>query len=159
MTSTATALTIEPTTWDDPRVVALRAAMDAEIGPRYAHLAGHAGPPPVDVADVLATFVALADGEPVGTAALKRTGPFAEVKRVFVHAHGRRLGVASALLAAVEDAARDAGYTVAHLQTGFLQPEAQRTYERNGWHAVAPFGPYEGDTAVSRCYAKALTPA
>ncbi|WP_165350529.1 LLM class flavin-dependent oxidoreductase [Xylanimonas protaetiae] len=154
--ATVSGATVERTTWDDPRVAALREAMDAEIGPRYADVLRNVAPPPLDVADVVAVFLATVDGEPVATASLKRTGAFAEVKRVFVHAHGRRRGLASALLRAVEDEARALGYAAAHLQTGFRQPEAQRLYEREGWRQVPPFGPYAGDTVVSVTYAKPL---
>ncbi|WP_156322471.1 GNAT family N-acetyltransferase [Leucobacter musarum] len=142
--------------WADPRVVALHEAMSAEVGPRYAESIGQRAPVPVDAADIVATVLALRNGEPVGTAALKCTGEFAEVKRVFVHAHGRRLGFASRLLRAVEDHAAALGYRVVHLQTGFRQPDAIALYEREGWRAVERFGPYDDDAVVSRCFAKDL---
>ncbi|MGW2093553.1 LLM class flavin-dependent oxidoreductase [Promicromonospora sukumoe] len=156
--TTSPTITLVRAGWNDPRVVALRAAMDAEVAPRYADVPRGEGPPPVDVADVVATVLALAGDEPVGTAALKRTGTYAEVKRVFVAPAGRNRRLGARLLAAVEHVAREAGYAEVHLQTGYLQPDAHRLYEREGWRPVAPFGPYEKDTVISRCYAKSLTP-
>ncbi|MFI8524088.1 LLM class flavin-dependent oxidoreductase [Promicromonospora sukumoe] len=156
--TTSPTVTLVRAGWNDPRVAALRAAMDAEVAPRYADAPRGEGPPPVDVADVVATVLALAGDEPVGTAALKRTGAHAEVKRVFVAPAGRNRRLGARLLAAVEQVAREAGYAEVHLQTGYLQPDAHRLYEREGWRPVAPFGPYEKDTVISRCYAKSLTP-
>jgi alkanesulfonate monooxygenase SsuD/methylene tetrahydromethanopterin reductase-like flavin-dependent oxidoreductase (luciferase family)/GNAT superfamily N-acetyltransferase len=147
---------IERTAWLDPRIVAMRDAMDAEVQPLYADLRADAPRIPVDEADILVTLVALAGGEPVGTAALKRTGPFGEVKRVFVTRAGRRLGIATTLMRAIEREAAGLGYRELFLQTGRRQPEAMALYEREGWIPVAPFGPYESDTLLSRCYVKPL---
>jgi hypothetical protein len=53
---------IEPVTWDDPRAVTLRAAMDEEMRPRYADR--HGATPPtrmkVDPADLIVTLIAAA---------------------------------------------------------------------------------------------------
>ena len=148
---------IERADWSDPRVVAFREQMDAEIQPRYAHLRHLAPRVEVDPATVLVTLVATrSDGEPVGTVALKRTGAFGEVKRLFVHDRGRRLGVARALMGAIEQAAREEGFREAFLQTGSEQPQAMALYEREGWIPVVPYGPYAGDTVLSRCYVKDL---
>src|SRR6478609_3257392 len=74
---------IERVDWHDPRAVALRAAMDDEIGPRYA--ADVAGFDPdalaavsralaIDPDDLVATLIATVDGVPAGHAALRRLG-------------------------------------------------------------------------------------
>ena len=151
---------IEHTSWDDPRVADLREEMTRELHPRYADLIDvRPGPPPVvDIGDIAVTLLALIDGRPVATTALKRTGSLAEVKRVFVKPDARRRGLASLLLDAIEDEARHLGYAEIHLQTGARQPEAMDLYVRQGWWPVEPFGPYAEDQQVSRCYAKALTP-
>lgn len=147
---------IERTGWDDPRIVRMRDEMDAEVQPLYADLRDLVPRVGVDPADILVTLVAVRDGDPIGTAALKRTGPYGEVKRVFVREAGRRLGVATALMDEIEAAARELGFRELFLQTGVRQPKAMALYEREGWAPVAPFGPYEGDTVLSRCYAKPL---
>lgn len=74
------------TGWDDPRAVALREAMDADLTPRYAHLreqrrrlALAAAPGGLRTAptarEVLVAWVALDGDRPVATASLRRLGP------------------------------------------------------------------------------------
>jgi alkanesulfonate monooxygenase SsuD/methylene tetrahydromethanopterin reductase-like flavin-dependent oxidoreductase (luciferase family)/GNAT superfamily N-acetyltransferase len=145
--------------WDGPEAAELRRQMDAELHPRYADLfVGRDAPPAVDVAAIVLTLVAF-DGElPVGTASLKRTDGFWEVKRVFVAETHRRQNLAARLLTAVEQRAAERGITDLVLQTGLRQPEAIALYEREGWLLIPPFGPYATDTEISRCFAKPLSP-
>ena len=165
-------LTWERTTWEDPRGAALRAAMDAEIGPRYASLRGDAPPPGRpsgdDVACVLLALVADADGEEPAVAAetvaaavaatgtLRRLPDRWEVKRLFIDAGHRRLGLASALLARIEDVAREHGAQELFLQTGNRQPEAIALYERNGWERTEVYAPYDPADGISVCFRKGL---
>ncbi|MGO2152055.1 MAG: LLM class flavin-dependent oxidoreductase [Microbacterium gubbeenense] len=147
---------ITRTHWFDERVTAFRDQMDAEIQPSYAHVRDQVPRVEVDTDTILVTLIATSGGEPVGTVALKRTGDFGEVKRLFVHERGRRLGVAVALMTAIEQAASEEGFRELFLQTGSEQPQAMALYEREGWIPVTPFGPYAGDTILSRCYVKNL---
>ncbi|MGO2791211.1 GNAT family N-acetyltransferase, partial [Microbacterium gubbeenense] len=147
---------ITRTDWFDEHVTAFRDQMDAEIQPRYAHVRDQVPRVEVDTDTILVTLIATSGGEPVGTVALKRTGDFGEVKRLFVHERGRRLGVAVALMTAIEQAASEEGFRELFLQTGSEQPQAMALYEREGWIPVTPFGPYAGDTILSRCYVKNL---
>ena len=62
-----------------------------------------------------------------------------EIKRMYVVPAARRTGVARALLAALEDAARGLGYTTARLDTGPRQPHAQDFYLASGYRPVANF--------------------
>ena len=62
-----------------------------------------------------------------------------EIKRMYVVPHARRGGVARALLAALEDAARSMGYRIARLDTGSRQPHAQALYEASGYRRVTNF--------------------
>jgi GNAT superfamily N-acetyltransferase len=159
-------LTWERTTWEDPRGAALRAAMDAEIGPRYASLRGDAPPPGRpsgdDVACVLLALVTDADGEESAEAAVAATGTLRrlpdrwEVKRLFIDAGHRRLGLASALLARIEDVAREHGAQELFLQTGNRQPEAIALYERNGWERTEVYAPYDPADGISVCFRKGL---
>ncbi len=146
------------TAWEDPRAEALRDAMDAEMGVRYA-----------DVEDVfstlvmppgtawLTTWVALVGEEPVATATLRwlgeGAGRLAEVKKVYVAPAGRRRGLASQALRQVEATARSLGVDRLHLHTGSLQPEAIALYEREGWEQVPVFAPYDV-LPVSVCFTK-----
>ncbi|WP_196073054.1 LLM class flavin-dependent oxidoreductase [Nakamurella alba] len=151
---------LETLAWTSPEASGLRDAMDAELRPRYADLIrdAAAAPAPVDPTQILFTLVVLAGAEPVATTSLKWTDGFAEIKRVYVAADHRRAGLAWRLLAEAGDRARALGIAELVLQTGFRQPEAMALYERSGWRAVPPFGPYEADTVVSRCYALRLDP-
>lgn len=142
--------------------------MDAEIGPRYASLRGDAPPPGRpsgdDVACVLLALVAQADGEEAdgeepstaATGTLRRLPGRWEVKRLFIDADHRRLGLASALLARLEDAARELGARELFLQTGNRQPEAIALYERNGWERTAVYAPYDPLDGISVCFRKGL---
>ena len=62
-----------------------------------------------------------------------------EIKRMYVVPQARRAGVARALLAELEDAARDLGYRICRLDTGSRQPHAQAFYESVGYRRVGNF--------------------
>ena len=62
-----------------------------------------------------------------------------EIKRMYVVPGARGQGLARQLLHALEDAARALGYAVARLDTGPRQTQAQRLYEREGYHAIGNF--------------------
>nr|BFE62815.1 GNAT family N-acetyltransferase [Dactylosporangium thailandense] len=68
----------------------------------------------------------------------------AELKRMYVAPQFRGLGIAKALLRAVEDAAREAGRKRMWLETGTAQPEAIGLYERSGYARIEDFGHYKG---------------
>jgi GNAT superfamily N-acetyltransferase len=88
-----------------------------------------------------AFLVAFVGGEPVGSAGLRRRSEEeVEMKRLYVRAGHRRRGHARALLAAVEERARRAGYRRLVLETGDAQPEAVALYAAAGYTSVPPFG-------------------
>jgi GNAT superfamily N-acetyltransferase len=60
----------------------------------------------------------------------------AEIKRMYVRPEHRRRGRARQLLGALEQAARELGYTRVRLDTGPLQPEAAALYASAGYHAI-----------------------
>lgn len=151
-------LTVATVEWEHPDAVTLRAEMAAEVGPRYAELARSltTNPQGVDPADVHRTFVAYtASAEPVGHAGLRWNAGELEVKRMFVRPHYRGSGAAALLLATAEDAVRTRGLPRLILQTGHLQPEAVRFYERSGYHRIPIYPPYEC-LPLSNCFAKTL---
>jgi GNAT superfamily N-acetyltransferase len=85
-------------------------------------------------------LVGYRDGRPVCGGGLKRLPDgTCEIKRMYVAPEARRSGVARALLAALEDAARGLGYRTARLDTGERQPHAQAFYESSGYRRVANF--------------------
>lgn len=144
--------------WDDPDAEILRAEMSAEVGPRYAHLElASRGPSPISVdrATVHQTFVAYAGAEPVGHAAVRWNAGDLELKRMFVRPAYRGTGTATALLHAAEASVRAAGRPRIILQTGHLQPDAVRFYERSGYHRIPLFAPYHV-LPQSNCFARNL---
>lgn len=80
------------------------------------------------------------DGAPVCGGGIKRLPDgTCEIKRMYVVPRARRSGVARALLAALEDAARGLGYRVVRLDTGARQPHAIAFYEASGYRRVGNF--------------------
>ena len=63
----------------------------------------------------------------------------AEIKRMYVRPHARSQGVAAALLAALEDAARSLGYRSVRLDTGPKQVHALRLYRGAGFVEIEPY--------------------
>ena len=81
-----------------------------------------------------------AGGRVVGTVqlitALPENQPHrADVAKMLVHRDARRQGIAARLMAAVEQAAREVGKSVLVLDT-VTGSDAERLYQRAGWHAV-----------------------
>lgn len=62
-----------------------------------------------------------------------------EVKRLWVRPDLRRSGVATSLMDALEVKARELGYRILFLETGYEQPEALRFYPKHGWQRVEDF--------------------
>jgi GNAT superfamily N-acetyltransferase len=133
---------IVPAAWDDPDVQRLAADQQAEVRSRYDGK-GEPGTPP-SAADISVVLVARSDdGEALGCGALRvLAAGAAEVKRMYVAPAARGRGVATALLAELEDAARQRGWTTLRLETGPRQPEAIGLYSRAGYRPIAAFGAY-----------------
>ena len=89
--------------------------------------------------NVLTTFIGEMDGQPVGFACLRLVPhlqgdePYAELTDIYVDAPYRRHGVARALIARIEAAARDAGASEVVLITGFDNEGAQAAYRAVGY--------------------------
>lgn len=148
--------TIEERDWDDPAGRALRAAQRAELDSRYGSDDHEPGAAP-SAADIDVFLVATdADGRPVGCGALRRLDTTsAEVKRMYVEPGSRGSGVATAVLRALEEKARDRGWTTLRLETGPAQPDAIRFYEREGYRQIPLYGVYMGSD-LSLCYEREL---
>lgn len=95
-----------------------------------------------DLADIPGTFVeaggaflvAELDGNLVGMGGIRRDAEArAHVLRVRVHPATRRRGVGRALMAALEQRARDLGMWCMYLDTATNQPEAMAFYEGLGY--------------------------
>ena len=88
---------------------------------------------------VLTTFLGEMDGQPVGFACLRLVPhlqgdePYAELTDIYVDAPFRRQGVARALIAQVEAAARSAGGSDVVIITGFDNEGARAAYRAAGY--------------------------
>jgi len=88
---------------------------------------------------VLTTFIGALDGRPVGFACLRLIphlqgdAPYAELTDIYVDAPFRRQGVARALIARTEVAARAAGAGGVVIITGFDNERAQAAYRASGY--------------------------
>lgn len=89
--------------------------------------------------NVLTTFIGELDGQPVGFACLRLIPhlqgdePYAELTDIYVDAPFRRQGVARALIARVEVAARAGGACGLVIITGFDNESAQAAYRASGY--------------------------
>ncbi|WP_207426174.1 GNAT family N-acetyltransferase [Pedobacter sp. SYSU D00535] len=79
----------------------------------------------------------------------------AEVKRLFVNPYFRGLGVASGILDEIEAWAKELNFGRLMLETGELQEQAIKLFERHGFLVTDSFGPYIG-VAGSVCMAKRI---
>ena len=92
---------------------------------------------------VLTTFLGEMDGQSVGFACLRLVPhlqgdePYAELTDIYVDAPFRRHGVARALIAHVEAAARAAGASEVVIITGFDNEGARAAYRASGYAAWA----------------------
>jgi GNAT superfamily N-acetyltransferase len=80
------------------------------------------------------------EGTAVSVGGVKRLDDqTAEIKRMYVLPEARGRGAARALLAALEDAARELGYSRVRLDTGRDQPHARALYESAGYVEIADY--------------------
>ncbi|KQO61237.1 GNAT family N-acetyltransferase [Curtobacterium sp. Leaf261] len=167
-------ITIERVSWDDPRGVALRTAMDEDMHVRYARPADDPEPQhvtdardralAVDPAGVVASILAIDDGgQAVGHVAVRRLRTAIdgaaptdelEVKRLMVLETARGQRVATTLLDEAEVVAREDGAARLVLQTGDKQPEAVALYGKHGWRRIQNYEPYAAVMPFSLCFAK-----
>lgn len=144
---------------DDPRVAPLHLGLTEEYVARY-------GPSAHDemsrsARDEFAPphggfLVLTLDGETVAGGGFRRHDvETAELKRIWTHPRRRRLGLASRVLAEIEQAARRLGYHRLYLTTGPRQPEASGLYGSVGYRRV-PCRPAPADGRPALCFEKAL---
>lgn len=95
------------------------------------------------------------DTVPVGCGAIKQfDADRAEVKRMFVAAAQRGLGIASKILNELEDWAKELGYKKCILETGERQVEAVKLYHKCNYKRMSiNYGQYEG-VVNSLCFEK-----
>ena len=145
-----------------PEALVVLAAAEAELARRYGEGA--------DGAELLAErfeppqgsfLVALLEGRPVGGVGLRwiaeRTG---EVKRLWVAEELRRSGLATELMASIEERGRQLGMGLIELETGPRQPEAVAFYASRGWELVdelpVKVSDYPDAFRFLKCYDEAM---
>ena len=96
-------------------------------------------------------FVVLVDGPTTvaGGGFRRRDATTCEVKRMWTDPRFRRRGWAARVLGALEEAAREAGYTRLVLETGPRQPEAEALYAARGYDRIDAYGHYPEARAFS----------
>lgn len=150
-----TTTTISEVGVDHADAVKLRAAQRAEIAARYGDAAREPGRVP-SADDMSAFFLAYVEDIPAGCGGVLDLGDGSgEVKRMYVTPAHRGTGIAPQILEAIEEYSRTHGIARLMLETGVLQPDAMRFYEREGYTRIENYGPYAGDE-LSVCYAKPL---
>lgn len=139
-------LAVRPCPFDEQPAAALVDAMRAEMAALYDGLNIDNANMPKAGADELGPpgglFIVGFDeqGRPVCCGGIKRLPDgTCEIKRMYVVPEARDRGVARALLEALEDKARELGYTVARLDTGPRQPKAERMYRNAGYRQIHNF--------------------
>jgi GNAT superfamily N-acetyltransferase len=101
--------------------------------------------------------VAYQEGQPVGCGAIKpyEAPGTVEVKRMWVDPAQRGHGIATTVLTALEDWARELGFARCILETGIKQPEAIALYHKTGYARMPNYGQYL-NVENSVCFEKAL---
>ena len=92
-----------------------------------------------------ALWVALADGEVVGSVAFRDLGDGAlELKRMYLRREARGRGLGKRLLATALDYARESGADVVRLDTSERMETARHLYEAHGFVRVPGYAPRQG---------------
>jgi pimeloyl-ACP methyl ester carboxylesterase/GNAT superfamily N-acetyltransferase len=143
--------------FDSPASAALIADYVAEIRAMYPDWTPDV-PPRMTARDVEPPggrwLVAYRGAQPVGAAGLKRLDAHtAEIKRVYVAPEARGMGVARALLARLEEIARDVGYTTLRLDTGAKQAASVALFTSSGYEPIAD---YNGNPVAAHWFEKRL---
>jgi putative acetyltransferase len=108
------------------------------------------------IATIKYVVIAYENESPVGCGALKEyeTG-IMEIKRMFVSPEQRGKGIASLILAELEQWTKELGFTTCILETGKKQHEAIALYTKCGYTVMENYGQYAG-VASSVCFEKKL---
>ena len=139
-------LTIQPEPPDQPDVIPLIEALDAQMTALYPPQSNHL----LDIAalsDPAVTFLVVRDErEAIGCGALLRDPRgWGEVKRMVVRPDRRGRGIGRRVLAALEAVARSARLPLLRLETGIHNADALALYRGAGFVECEAFGDYRPD--------------
>lgn len=111
------------------------------------------------ITDIKQALVAYDRGAPIGCGAIKEIEPgVMEVKRMYVPPQHRGKGIATKILSALEQWAKELSYKKCVLETGKRQPEAIELYKKNGYRIISNYGQYAG-VENSICFEKVVSSA
>ena len=106
--------------------------------------------------DIKHVVVAYKDQQAVGCGAIKSyDANTMEVKRMYVNDDHRKCGIGAAILKELEKYALDLDITRLILETGNMQPDAIRLYQRSGYTIIDNYDLYK-DMDNSICFQKRL---
>lgn len=135
----------------DPEAQPLLAGLTEEYDTRYGENPEMSRAGEADFLPPSGLFLVLMDG-PVTVAGggfRRHDDSTCEVKRMWTSPGYRRQGLATRVLAALEDAAAEAGYKRLILETGPRQPEAEAMYTARGYSRIGFYGHYSEAIAFS----------
>ena len=148
-------LTTVRTNSDNPQFIKLVAALDAYLaitdGDEHAFYSQYN-----KIDKIKHVVIAYENEIPVGCGAIKEfAADSMEVKRMFTSPEGRKKGVATTILSALEKWAAELGYKKCVLETGIRQADAVSLYQKCGYQSIPNYGQYIGvDNSV--CFEKEL---
>ncbi len=149
-------LTLNRTNSSDADFITLVSLLDAELteidGAEHSFYAQY------NKIDKINHVIVAYDGTaPIACGAIKKMDDNSmEVKRMYTVKAFRGKGIASQVLAELENWANELSYASCVLETGIRQPDAIRLYTKNGYTPVPNYGQYKG-VENSRCFAKQLS--
>ena len=147
---------ITPERPDTADAILLITELEAQLDPLYPRESRHGLSVEQLLAQDVAFFLLLANGEPAGCGGVKLfASEYGEVKRMYVRPRFRGSGFAKAMLVYLADFTRAQGVGLLRLETGIHQHEAIRLYEGFGFRRIGPFGDYREDP-LSLFYEKPL---
>jgi putative acetyltransferase len=160
----STPIVIRPERPDHPEVRLLLGQLDAYLATLYRAEENHILDEQALLAPEVSFVVAEREGRIVGCGAVRRMPgdeetdhePYGEIKRMMVEPTQRGQGLGVQLMHALESVLQAHRVERALLETGALQREAVRLYERCGYRQRRPFGGYP-DNGLSLFYEKALS--
>jgi len=125
-----------------PEAIALLQGRDEEVSALYTPEQSFRIPIGKHVRADVIFLMARENGIAVGCGALQLHSGYGELKSMYVIPSARGKRLAQALVSALEDLARERGFSEAKLETGIYSPAAIRTYERAGYARCERFGDY-----------------
>ena len=144
---------------DSTDAVVLITELEALLDPLYPRESRHGLSVERLLAEAVAFFVLRSDGIPAACGGVKLFGnAYGEIKRMYVRAQFRGLGLGRLMLDHLADYTGAQGVGLLRLETGIHQHAAIGLYERLGFYRIPPFGSYTDDP-LSRYYEKPLTVA